>query len=286
MESGWILLHPRPPAPTRHELRARVAELESELERRDTQLAEIEQIAGVGSWEWDVAEDRASWSPEMFRIFGSEPDAFEPDLESFLSALHPDDRPAAERALARALDGTEPYAVVHRIVWADGNERLVICRGQVFRSPDGKPKRMVGATVDLSEYRGVADSMRSRHEQLLAAEGVAGIGSFEWDVADDSVTWTEGLYRIFGVRPGEFAGTYEAYLQLVHPEDRGDRKSNVDALAASGDELEARHRILRPSGEVRWLNSKLKALRDDKGRLVTVIGVCRDVTAEYDATGE
>ena len=56
----------------------------------------------------------------------------------------------------------------------------------------------------------------------------------------------------------------------------------MDGLAASGDELEARHRIMRPTGEVRWLNSKLKALRDEKGRLVTVIGVCRDVTAEYD----
>jgi PAS domain S-box-containing protein len=178
------------------------------------------------------------------------------------------------------MDGTEPYAVAHRIVWPDGNERLVICRGQVFRDDEGKPKRMVGATVDLSEYRGVADGMRARHEQLLAAESVGGIGSFEWEVVDDRVTWSDGLYRIFGLRPGEFAGTYEAYLELVHPEDRGDRKSHVDALAAAGDELEAQHRIMRPSGEVRVLNSKLKALRDEKGRLVTVIGVCRDVTDE------
>jgi PAS domain S-box-containing protein len=266
-------------------LHSRVAALEAELGRRDAQLAEVEQIAGVGSWEWDIPADHATWSPEMFRIFGHEPDSFAPNLESFLGALHPDDRPQAERALKRAIDGTEPFAVVHRIIWPDGNERLVICRGQVFRSEDGAPKRMVGATVDLSEYRGVADSMRASHEQLLAAEGVAGIGSFEWDVSDDSVTWSEGLYRIFDLRPGEFAGTYQAYLELVHPDDRGTRRAHVDALAAAGDELDARHRIMRPSGEVRWLNSKLKALRDRKGRLVTVIGVCRDVTAEETSAG-
>jgi PAS domain S-box-containing protein len=259
-------------------LRSRLGELEAELLKRDAQIAEIEQIAGVGSWEWDIANDSAVWSPEMFRIFGHEPEAFEPTLESFLAAVHPDDRPPAERALRRALDGTEPYAVAHRIVRPDGTERLAICRGQVFRGADGKPRRMVGATLDLTEYRGVADGMRARHEQLLAAEGVAGIGSFEWDVGDDSVTWTEGLYRIFGLRPGEFAGTYEAYLELVHPDDRGDRRSHVDALAASGDELESEHRIMRRSGEVRTIQSKLKALRGENGELRTVIGVCRDVT--------
>jgi PAS domain S-box-containing protein len=272
----------RTTSPDLDELRSSVEELKAELRRRDAQLAEVEQIAGVGSWEWDIPADVATWSPEMFRIFGHEPGSFSPTLESFLGALHPDDRPQAERALKRAMDGTEPFAVVHRIVWPDGNERLVICRGQVFRSEDGTPKRMVGATVDLSEYRGVADAMRASHEQLLAAEGVAGIGSFEWDVTDDTVTWSEGLYRIFELRPGEFAGTYEAYLELVHPDDRGTRKAHVDALAAAGDELESRHRIMRPSGEERWLNSRLKALRDRKGRLVTVIGVCRDVTAEHD----
>jgi PAS domain S-box-containing protein len=259
-----------------------VQRLEQMLSRRELQLAEVERIAQVGSWDWDLSSDRGSWSQELYRLLGAPADSLEPSYENFLAATHPDDRARLEAAFRDALDRGEPLAVVHRIRRRDGGDRLVISRAQVISDSAGSPHRIVGATLDLSDYRGIADGMRARHEQLLAAEELAGMGSFEWDVEGNGVTWSDGMYRLFGLQRGEFAGTYEAYLELVHPDDRGDRRTHIDALTAAGDSeaLQSEHRIVRPDGEVRRIASKVKALRDDSRVLRSVIGVCRDVTED------
>jgi PAS domain S-box-containing protein len=225
-----------------------------------------------------MGADRVTWSPELYALFGVDPGGFEPTYEGFMEAVHAGDRERVTQGLRAAMDGETPYAVAHRIVRPDGRERLVICRAQLMRDPHGRPIRMVGAMVDLSEYRGVADNFRARQEQLDAAEDLAGIASFEWDVTGDTVTWSDGMYSIFGIDPGDFAGTYAAYLDLIHPEDRLDRETQVAALLSAGDTLEGELRMLRADGEVRTIASKLRALRDEGGTLRSVIGVCRDVT--------
>ena len=67
---------------------------------------------------------------------------------------------------------------------------------------------MVGATLDLSDLQEVAEEVRASHEQLRSAEELAGVGSFEYDASADRVTWSEGMYRLFGLRTGDFDGTF------------------------------------------------------------------------------
>ena len=114
--------------------------------------------------------------------------------------------------------------------------------------------------------------------QLGAAEELTGVGSFEWDIVRDSVTWSDNLYRIFGHRPGDFEGTFEAYLEAVHPDDRAERRQVLEQLLESGEAVRSRHRIVRPTGEVRMLDSHVRVIRDGEGRPMRLIGACRDVT--------
>lgn len=254
--------------------------LEEGLRRREAQLAEAQAIAKVGSWEWDVVADEVTWSAEFYEMLGMDPALVTPTYEGFIELIHPDDRAAAEGALQRALEGGEAYAVAHRLIRADGGERMMICRGRVDRDLDGTPLRMVGASLDLTEYMGVATELRVSHDQLMAAEEVAGSGSFEWDPATDEVRWSAGMYRIFGLRRDEFDGTFHGYLRLVHPDDRASRFGNIERLLAEGDAFTAEHRIRRGDGRVRWLSSRISVERDTNGDARRVIGVCRDVTDE------
>ena len=64
----------------------------ADVDAATRRLGEVEQLAGVGSWEWDIARDVAWWSEEMYRILGVEPDQFEATLDAYLGCLHPDDR--------------------------------------------------------------------------------------------------------------------------------------------------------------------------------------------------
>ncbi|NIR59976.1 MAG: EAL domain-containing protein [Gammaproteobacteria bacterium] len=129
------------------------------LQRSEARLAEAQHIARVGSWEWDFASDELHWSDQTFRIFGYQAREFTPTYESFLSAVHPDDRERVERAVRAAIDVHEPYGVDHRIVRPNGAVRIVHEQGWIHLDGDGKPARMAGTVQDITERKAAEDQL-------------------------------------------------------------------------------------------------------------------------------
>ena len=101
------------------------------LLRTASQLSEAQAIAHIGSWEWDVRRDVVTWSDELYRIFGRSPAAGPVTYATYLDAVHPDDREFVDQAVMRAYRDREPFAFEHRIVRADGAERVLAGRGRV-----------------------------------------------------------------------------------------------------------------------------------------------------------
>jgi diguanylate cyclase (GGDEF)-like protein/PAS domain S-box-containing protein len=130
-------------------------DVDEEVRRREVQLAEAQALTGVGSWEWDIASGRQSWSDETFRIVGLEPGGVEPGFETFLEYVHPDDRDRLAVEVAKAIEPGSPgsYELEHRILRPDGTERICVCRGRVSFDVDGAPLRMVGACLDVTDRR-------------------------------------------------------------------------------------------------------------------------------------
>jgi PAS domain S-box-containing protein len=119
---------------------------------------------------------------------------------------------------------------------------------------------------------------REREDQLAEAQAVAQLGSFEWALAGDQVTWSPELYRILGLDPESFCGTLDGLLGLFHPEDRAEVEATLRRAAAEGTSFRVQGRILRPSGEERVLSSWGNVTRDEQGRPSRMLGVCQDVT--------
>jgi len=128
------------------EIRTRAAE---ELRRSESRLAEAQQIAHIGSWEWDVVADAITWSDELYRIWGVDPDDFQPTYASYLELMHADDREAASAAVQEAFATHEPFRYRHRVVRPDGL-RIVDSAGAVFVE-DGQVVRMAGVGHDVTE---------------------------------------------------------------------------------------------------------------------------------------
>lgn len=121
--------------------------------RMEESLRKAQEIARLGSWDWDVVTGRLHWSDEVYRIFGIEPDAFGASYEAFLRCVHPEDRPSVEEAVEAALEGRRPYSIDHRVIRPDGSERIVHEEAEVVRDQSGKPIRMIGTVQDITERK-------------------------------------------------------------------------------------------------------------------------------------
>lgn len=102
-----------------------------------------------GLWDWDIAHGGLEWSPEIYRLFGVEPNAFGATYPAFLERVHPDDRDKVSAAVRAALEDGQPYQVDHRILTRSGDIRSVREMGKVERDAAGKPIRMLGIVQDM-----------------------------------------------------------------------------------------------------------------------------------------
>ena len=127
---------------------------------------------------------------------------------------------------------------------------------------------------------GIGDGANGSHEfetvQLAHAARLLQVGSWEWDLSRDQVTWSRELYRIFGMAE-EFTPTYEAFVELVHSEDRERVEDLIQSALGLGTPLEFEHRVVRPDGRVRTLHCRGEVVYEG-GRPVRLFGICQDVT--------
>jgi PAS domain S-box-containing protein len=124
------------------------------LRQREGQLAEVQQAAQVGNWEWVIPEDRVTWSDEMYRIHGYLPKEFPITFEKAVEQVQEEDatriRTNLKAALGRGRDHDLPPSE-YRIVRADGTERVLLGKARLSVGPEGRPLRMIGTVQDVTE---------------------------------------------------------------------------------------------------------------------------------------
>ncbi len=153
---------------------------EQALQKLTQSLNRAQSIAHLGNWEWDIKKGSLWWSDEIFRIFGLEPQAFQPTYDAFLQRVHSDDREMLQEAVNLALTQNVPYYCMHRIVLLDETVRYVLEEGFVEYDEDQNPLKMMGTVHDITE--------RKKSEILLAEKE----GSLQTLL--DSVA--EGIYGV------------------------------------------------------------------------------------------
>lgn len=136
-----------------------------ELRRTQIQLTEAQRIGNFGSWHWDIGTNVLSWSDQVYRIFGVEPQIFPATYEAFLSYVHPDDRERVHAAVNEALYAGKPYSIEHRVRRADGSERTVHEVAEARFAADGRPEEMIGTVHDVTERKAAESALRVAEER-------------------------------------------------------------------------------------------------------------------------
>ncbi len=135
--------------------------------RAEANLAAAQEVALLGSLDWDLRKRDQRWSPTLYRLLGLDPETVRPTTENYLAVVHPEDRPAVAAALQEAQRGV-PYAIDHRILTPEGEERFIHARAEVVPGRDGKPVRIVGTLHDITERKRLEEQLvhRAFHDPL------------------------------------------------------------------------------------------------------------------------
>ncbi len=253
-------------------------QVEQALRQSEAELMEAQRLANVGSWRWDLSTDRVTWSEELYRIAGLDPGlpAVSYKEHSKLHTAESWDR--LRRAVEEALRTGTPYELDLEMIRFDGARRWLIAKGEARRDSTGHVVQLRGTVHDVTERKRTEEALRESQERLRLAQEAVHVGVFEWDVQKNENHWSPELERIYGLTPGSFGGTYEAWIERVHPDDRKRFKWDDQRNVQEGGLFDSEYRIVRPSGEILWLYSRVNLSCDSAGRPVRMLGFAIDIT--------
>ena len=256
--------------------------LEDRLLVESRMLARAQQIANIGSYEWNLRTGAVFWTDQIYRIHGFAPGSVTPSLELAFDRIHPDDRERVRTSTERAAAQGRGQNAEYRILRADG-ERIVWAEAELIADEHGRPVRMIGVIQDITDLRRAEASARQSAEHLRLAVGAARIGVWTYEPATKRFASSVGMHELVGLRSDD-SDAAEAIASRIHPEDSAQLRRAITELPPGG-RVETEYRIIRPDGHIRWLMTRAESSLDATGR-PCLHGVTWDVTERKDAEEE
>ncbi|MFC1563276.1 PAS domain S-box protein, partial [candidate division KSB1 bacterium] len=142
----------------------------------------------------------------------------------------------------------------------------------------GDAVMFTGIIRDISERKIAEDALRKSEESLAKAQKIADLGNWEWDVETGELFWSEQTYRIFGFDPEKDKTSFDLYKKCIFPEDRERLMNAIDLAVKKGVDHTIEHRILIQNNEIRFIRGKGEVTKNEKGKVVKLIGTFQDIT--------
>ncbi len=228
-------------------------------------------------YDWDLQTNIIERTEGLTKMLGYLPEEVEASSEWWWEQIHPDDRNHLPKDIATTQIIDDCYTLEYRVRNKWNQYVYVQDRGLILRDEQGNPVRVVGSSTDISERKQAEEKLRQKQAWLDLAQEAAKIGSFEWNIQTNTNTWSKELEALYGLQPGEFGGTDEAWLRLVHPDDVVSARNAVIAALKSGD-ISTDFRVIWPDGSIHWLHARAKVLYDSDGNPVRMVGVNVDIS--------
>jgi len=222
-------------------------------------LTTAQALAGVGSWEWDVARDEITWSAQLFRNFGLDPDSEAPNFDGYTRMLHADDRESVIAIIEHAMQTGESYRLDHRVIWPGGQVRALRCSGEVLTDDGGRPVLLRG-TAQLVSEAGAGGLTDETHERFRAAFDEAPVGMALTAPDGRLLQVNKALCRLADRDREELLSG--APLAIVHRDDVDEAQAQLAELAAGrADQCSFEARLVRGDDVLAWTHVTAARIR-------------------------
>lgn len=256
--------------------------------RKDDLLVAIERFELVAKathdviWDWDLTLGTVWWNEGMEQIFGYKPEEIESGPNSWFDRIHPDDQEQVVKKIYAIIDkGQSNWSDFYRFQRADGSYAHVHDRGYTIQS-EGKPVRMVGSMMDITEQLQSDRAREESEENLKFAMEAAQLGTWNLNPADKTARFNDRCKELFGY-PDESDMHYDSLVQLIHPDDRARVREAIEkALDPSLRSLyDVKYRVIGAGDQpLRWLHCTGQAYFDQAGTPYRFSGISREITSE------
>ena len=243
-------------------------QLEQELQKSKDSLLSAQQIAHVGSWDWDILTNIISYSDEFHLIFGQHVR----DFEAFLDSIHPDDRELVEKSVNEALWANKPYEVEYRIILPNEEEKVIYAQGRVTFDNAGKPVRMIGTVRDITERKQAERTLRHSEERWRSLVENAPNIIMLID-RDRKIQFINHV--IAGLDVKDIIG--RSIYDYIQPESHDITRETVDKVFENGEPGYYEIKGTGPDGRISWYETKMGAVKID-GKVVSIIQISSDIT--------
>ena len=252
---------------------------EARLAERNAQLDLAGKIARIGSFMFDDSTKRLQLSPGCAAIYGLPEGTLEISREDWRSRVHPDDLPSLDAVARRAFTNGEREFVLEFRISRHGQVRWIESRVLISYNEAGKPVRRIGAKIDVTERKQAEQALAERNIQLDLAAKAGRVGTYAYDADTEIMQISDGYAAIHGFPEGTTEIARSECLAGAHPDDIGRvEQFRSDAFRDRRREYNVEYRVIRPGGELRWVETRCFLSFSGGGHPHRVVGVSIDIT--------
>ncbi len=242
--------------------------------------------SSLGLWDWNIATGETYFDAQWKSMIGYAEHEIENNFQGWENLLHPEDKSKARESLNLYFEGDiEIYEFEFRMLNKTGNWQWILGMGKVVEYDEwGAPLRMTGTHKDISarvaaeaEKTQLIGSLQQLTDDLQYAQKIARMGNWEFDIEAGIVNWSAQVFKLYGRevnRPPKMA----EILEQVHSDDRAMVTKALQKAVTEGIAFDIDHRIYFPSGEIRHVNCKAQAVKNQLGQVVRLFGTEIDIT--------
>ncbi|WP_020380541.1 PAS domain S-box protein [Nafulsella turpanensis] len=257
---------------------------EESLKRTNSWYQLVNQATQDAIWDWNLQTQEINWNEGIYSMFNYKPEEVDRTASWWYEHVHPEDRDRVVNGIHAVIDsGEEHWSEEYRYLTGDGGFKIVFDRGFVLHDKEGRPIRMIGSMQDISDRKQTEEALKESKELFSRVIDGSNDGIWEWDFKDDRAWWNQRFSEIIGIDIPEAQRSFKSVADCIHPEDQPSIDEALTGHLERNEKFEVECRVVHPSGKIRNVLLKGKAILDRQGTTAKLSGTMTDITERRQA---